>query len=357
LVKKLKVFIDGSTNINSSKDYFGQFENQLFRILHASGLLPTNIEDADLFISVNHSNQAYKKYKSLGREKIKAILIRSEPIAVFPAQYTKRIVNKYDFVITLGQKEEILKNHYYVEHPYSYLPNPNLQMTKGSNVKNILVSEAFNKNFDLISWNKREIIVSMIASNKVSCIKDNNYDLRRSYARVLRAHFLRVYGDLWGASFCERLKHRLAVLLFSVKNLTFPNINSIYGEFFRKYTTYYGPVDDKHVIIKDSKFSLVVENSNQYISEKIFDAMMCGSIPIYFGPNLDDLGIPGKDIAVLYKGPAEKLEDYIMNLTDTDIENYLSSIRKFLQSENFIDVWLEETVYRKIANKIISFYG
>lgn len=355
-MRQLKVFIVGSAKIDYSKDFLGDFNNQLLSIFEKSHLIISTLPESDLFISINHSNQAYKKFQKSGKKKNQAILIRSEPDVVFPAQYKERIVNKYGLVITLGNKEKDDGGFYYVQNPYSYLPNPNSQMTRGPDVKVILDSREFNELFEFENWQKRRIILSLIASNKVSCIRHNNYNLRRDLAVAFPRDFLNIYGELWNSNIRKKLKHRVAVVFHGIRNLTVPNLICIYGSLFRKYENYVGLLDDKHVIVRQSKFSLVIENSNEYISEKIFDALINGSIPIYIGPELAKMGIPGKDIAITYEGSPKMLESKIRNLSDNEVKNYLDSIKRFLNSKDFTDNWINHVVYRKIAAKIQEFY-
>jgi hypothetical protein len=46
-----------------------------------------------------------------------------------------------------------------------------------------------------------------------------------------------------------------------------------------------------------SPISIVVENSSDYVSEKVVDALVHGVAPIYIGPQLSSFGIPD-DVAI-----------------------------------------------------------
>ena len=58
-----------------------------------------------------------------------------------------------------------------------------------------------------------------------------------------------------------------------------------YGKTIRDIPSYRGYSAIKFQTIAEYKYNLVIENSNEdwYISEKIFDALMCGCMPIYYG--------------------------------------------------------------------------
>lgn len=79
---------------------------------------------------------------------------------------------------------------------------------------------------------------------------------------------------------------RLFLENFSAANPQF----DLFGKFSKLATTipsYRGQSIFKWKTVSQYKYSLVIENSTDdyYISEKIFDALICGSMPIYHGSN------------------------------------------------------------------------
>jgi hypothetical protein len=351
----LKVYVSGSIPIDYSFDNYGEFNNQFLRALQKSPFHISDLKDADILISINHSNSAYKSFMKFGKTKKQCVLIRIEPYAVFPAQYSKRITDKYSLIISVGYKEIDEGKYYYVGYPYSCLPNPNAQLTKGTSASQIIKSEEFEALFTLNNWLNRTILVSLIASNKVSSTTNNNYGLRRNLAYSFSKSALNIYGDLWDANFLKKLDHRLRVAIHAIRNRTFPNSFSVYGSFFRRYKNFIGKIENKQSFVKNSKFSLIVENSNDSVSEKLFDALINGSIPIYYGPQLKDVGIPGHLISLDGTKPTKYLEEKIANMPNDEIANYLKEIKKFLKSQFFLEYWTEENVYKKIIEKIQKF--
>ncbi len=352
---KIHLYINGSQNIDYSQYKNIKPKNSFLSAIHKAGFIISGPEKADLFVSINHSSKSYKNFTKFGKTKNQCILLRFEPECIFPAQYKKKVTDKYALVVTHGRKENSQGKFYDICFPYSSLPNPNLQMTKGISVEKILESDNFENLFKLDNWLQRNIIVSLIASNKVSPIKRSNYGLRRDLSKSFSKPILEIYGDLWNANFFKKILHRIRVAFHAIRNGCIPNLTSIYGSFFTKYRNYVGPIVDKRPITEQSKFSLVVENSNYHVSEKLFDALISGSIPIYFGPNLEDFGIPGKKITFRYEGTVQKLEEEISNISNEEITNYLKEIKIFLKSEAFIEHWNQKIVYKKIIEKIHLF--
>jgi hypothetical protein len=77
---------------------------------------------------------------------------------------------------------------------------------------------------------------------------------------------------------------RLFLEMFSAANPLF----DLFGKFSKlsaAIPSYRGQCISKWKIISQYKYSLVIENSTDdyYISEKIFDALICGCMPIYYG--------------------------------------------------------------------------
>lgn len=156
LARPLNVYVCGSAKLDYSRDTFGNLNNQLLDTFEKSDFNISTLEESNIFISINHSRKVYRKFHKLGGVKSKAVLIRTEPVVVFPAQYRKSVYDKYGLIITLGHKEKDMGNLYYLENPYTYLPNPNLQMSKGPKIEEILKAKEFNELFELENWKKRD---------------------------------------------------------------------------------------------------------------------------------------------------------------------------------------------------------
>ena len=350
-----KVYVSGSIPIDYSFDNYGEYNNQFLRALQKSSFQISSLKEADILILINHSNSSYKTFMKSGKTKKQCILIRIEPYSVFPAQYSKKITDKYGLIISVGYKEIDEGRYYYVGYPYTYLPNPNAQLTKGTSAAQIIDSDEFEELFTLNNWLNRTILISLIASNKVSSTTNNNYGLRRNLAYSFSRSTLQIYGGLWDANFLEKINHRLRVVIHAIRNRTFPNPFGIYGSFFRRYNNFIGQIEDKQSFVKNSKFSLIVENSNSIVTEKLFDALINGSIPVYFGPQLNDMGIPGYKLSLVCTGSIKCLEEKISNISNDEVACYLEEMKKFLKSQSFLGYWTEENVFNKIIQKIQKF--
>ena len=101
-----------------------------------------------------------------------------------------------------------------------------------------------------------------------------------------------------------------------------------------------GFVRDKIKFLSEYKFSIAMENSegDGYISEKIVDSFLAGTIPIYFGDYMIDEYInPKSFILIRNQRDMDKKIDYIMRI-DNDDNLYRSILKeKVFIDEFFID--------------------
>jgi hypothetical protein len=225
-----------------------------------------------------------------------------------------------------------------------------------NSLKEITQNNIDNHLFDYAAWNSRSDYLVMINSNKVSAISVENYSLRRYFAKGIHKEFLSVYGDLWSSSFLNKVRHRIEVLFFSLTSGVMPNLKSIYGSLHVKYPGSKGVISDKHEVLQNSKFSIVIENDPSYISEKLFDSMINGSIPIYSGPFVPDAIIPQGTYIALPEHPYQLLP-ILEALSDIDLTLLLKNIKDFLSSNAFLAVWSKELVFTEIGQRIVNHFG
>ena len=110
-----------------------------------------------------------------------------------------------------------------------------------------------------------------------------------------------------------------------------------------------GPVKNKKEFLTSYKFSIAMENSegNGYISEKIVDSFLAGTIPIYYGDYMIDEYINPKSF-ILIKGEKDMFEkiEYIKKI---DNDDYL--YKSFLKEKILID----ENIQKKNEKELKHF--
>ena len=321
--------------------------SKLLSILQLGAFEITFNAKADYLLAIDHNRSAYKKFIKKGGAPERAFLLRLEPPSVFPAQYRHSIESKYGTIFTPGSI--LIRSKDFIGWPYQIHADPNSPTYTVDGIEKFIAPS----NIDYEEWCRREIFLAMIAANKVAPTLGQNYALRRKFAKKLKSPDFHLFGALWNESLRLKLRHRLAVSYFAIRQGTLPNFISIYGNLLNKYPRSLGLTHDKHVVLKNSKFSLVIENSDTYVSEKLFDSLISGCIPVYFGPNLERAGI-SSELVISYHGSPNNLIQTLANLSQSEIQSKLSAITKFLATDSFKSTWFESNVYENIAKIMLS---
>ena len=306
---------------------------------------------AQFLISMNHNPRAYKEFLKSGGDRKKTVLILLEPRAVYPAQYSSKILNLYSHVLSPGNPRFRDSMGDFIPWPYQVSPNPLSPIDESSSLQSKVMVNLKSGLFDYDNWSGRSKFIIMINANKVSPSKSENYGLRRVFAHRISKEFLAVYGELWVSSFPKKILHRLFIILFALKSGQWPRLTHVYGNLHWKFNTAKGPIEDKQVILQSSKFSIVIENDDSYVSEKIFDSLINGCIPIYSGLKEVSRIIPSEIYIDLPKSPGE-LVSLLEKLSENDIRRILRAMQTYLESEAFAKSWDKTRVFGQLASSI-----
>ena len=103
------------------------------------------------------------------------------------------------------------------------------------------------------------------------------------------------------------------------------------------HSSYRGRADKKSETYHKYKFAICFENMkniNGYVTEKLFDCLTSGVVPVYWGAENIDSYVP-KECFVDYRkfSSLEELANYLFNVTEEEYQEYLFSAKKFLHSD------------------------
>jgi len=310
-----------------------------------------NVDNSQALINLNHNRTSLKIFNSRAAHEKFSFLVLLEPKSVYPSQYAPKILEKYNRCFYPGNRLRQSLEEEVLGWPYLFNENPANPGAVEITLSDYLAEVFAEQIFEPVRWSSRKNEITMIAANKVSPTNENLYKIRRIFANSLAPDTLKLYGPLWSESFLNQLRHRLAVLVFSLKSGYSPNLKSLFGDLGKSYPAAIGTVKNKHTVLRDSKFSLVIENSSENITEKLFDALINGAIPIYIGPDLQKSDIPPQ-VAIQGVKDANSILEILGTISVEEISQHLESISQFLQSSAFLDVWSASNVYRRIASEI-----
>jgi hypothetical protein len=177
------------------------------------------------------------------------------------------------------------------------------------------------REFPQVHFDQRKLLVN-ISMNKFSNHPNELYSVRRDAIKYFeQAHpdNFDLYGLKWNQP--SILKERLIPWLLT------------------SYISYRGAVKNKWEVMPNYRFSICYENVRDvpgYVTEKIFDSMRCGCVPIYWGAsNINDY--VDSDAFIdrrKFKTNAE-LDNFITNMTEYEYTCYQDAMKKYLNSSRF----------------------
>lgn len=345
--------IVGSVNqpIGYGSEYYS-----LSKYLQDFGMDETSIENCEGSIFINYDRNSYRQYLKLKKNIKNLVLIRLEPTGVFPLQYENFIEKKFGLIIDPGRVSRTSDKSDFIGWPYKYHLNPATPSPHDPDLNKLIDHAISNDFYNLRNWKLKQDKIVLIAANKVSPTSISNYKLRRRFAKHMSIHELDTYGPLWRASLNSKLLHRISVGLNALKSGYFPNLLEIYGDLHWNFPTYIGEPKNKHQIIQHYRYSLVIENSSDYCSEKLLDVVINGSIPIYVGPKHFELNLPG-EMYFSCDGTVNDLKSILSSIKERDIIDMLAVMKEFIQSKKFLMNWTSDRVYENIARRIYKFWN
>lgn len=267
----------------------------------------------DILVANTHSNHEIELCERNQIPLSNRFLILWEPKQIRPELYLKKNILKYGTVFT----------------PSRYWVNGDsvidFKWPQGPSTTNF---EEYDK------WILRKNKSVMVASNKYSFVKGENYSLRRSVvSEKLANQIIDVAGHDWELnikSLC--LKTAKSIWRSKGKNLSIRSCTNLKP----KLMNYIGSVESKSELSSHFRIALVIENSSDYISEKLFDALNSQNIVVYVGPDLKHFG----------------LSDQMAIKVSPDLNCILLEIKKVLamnEREQFEIVTRQQLEYKRIA--------
>lgn len=221
------------------------------------------------------------------------VLIRLEPKVVLPNTYNLKEAD-FDLVVDTGFR--------------NYSPFAQPQLEESTRLLPELSQERKSK-------------FCLIVANKFSPIKGELYSLRKEAA--LRIDNIALYGRQWELKLPQKLLIAAKALLFALTYWSEVQLKSL-PSFLSRNPTSKGEVGEKSGTYQEYKYALVIENEKDYVSEKLFDALCSGCIPVYVGPKVREI----------------EWLDHLMFRAEADLASIESAMKKALEVD--YQTWLAE---------------
>jgi len=287
----------------------------------------TGISSADTVFCFNYRKRFLQACLRSGIPRDKMVLFLYEPNVVMSEQYSPSVWRYYGKIFTYRD---------------DLIGRPGFFKMRLPQEQQLLDS--------FPSFSDRRFL-TMINANKYSYVDGELYSYRRRAIRFFEETTgdFDLYGHGWGQNAALRpgtilkgLSHRKPRAL--IKDI---------WQGFQKFSSYRGVIDRKHWVLSRYKYSLCFENdlaAPGYITEKIFDCLISGTIPVYLGAGNIEQYIP-KDCYIdmrTFPGFPE-LYTYLLEYRESDFLRTQDAGQRFIRSDAFAK-WRSKYVFQDIAD-------
>ena len=256
-------------------------------------------------------------------------------------------LNQFDFVFTWDRK--LLNNGLQDDEAGFIPPNRFIEIHHPNPIP-----AKSRPDFQSLKFNQRKDFICLIGSNRHANLLDGRelYSERVKAIRWFEAHALndfKLYGNGWNVP-QKRFGH-----LGKVRYRMDKVVPWLLGK--PVFPSYQGPAKTKYEVLSNTKFCICFENARDihgYITEKIFDCLFAGCIPVYWGDAEISKSIPAECFVDFrqYRSYA-KLYEHLKAMTPAQYSRHQEVARDFLQSIKF-EPYSSESFAEAVINKIVQ---
>jgi hypothetical protein len=314
----MRVFLTGK---NARQDLDEGFPTSLEHNLGVNNhTLCSSLDDEpEVVICVDFENSTLPVLKRAKRMNIPRVLIKQEPIVVFPQHRFPNPKGLFDYVITKGKVSE--------GGLYNY-------------------GNTWPKSIEFAEARKRKFVA--VTANKWSAIGGELYELRRKvYASD---HRVDLFGRGWQATPYQEISQVIKELILASMSGVFPKLPSL-SNWRSKPQNYLGAVDNKRTIMASYDYALIIENCTFYNSEKLMDSLLVGNFPVYVGGNLEGLGIPN-EFVIQATADCNSVIRAIDEAFEIDLVKFRKNLLDWLVEPSTQENWSANQIWRRILRDI-----
>lgn len=240
----------------------------------------------------------------------KSYLVLLEPELIIPANYNRRTHKRFRKVFT-WLEDLVESDSRYVKIRVPQIPPPISRVAP---------------------FEEREKLCCMIAGGKLSLHPKELYSERIRWIRWFEKRHPADF-DFYGAGW-ERMWMTGPLYIRAINKLPFWR-----KLFFSNFKNYRGKVDKKFETLSKYRFSICLENGQGfrgYITEKIFDCLFSGNVPLYHGAPDITHEVPKECFIDLREFKSkEEIYERISTMSAREFNAYQESARRFLSSPRF----------------------
>jgi hypothetical protein len=195
---------------------------------------------------------------------------------------------------------------------------------------------------------------AIVNEHKFSASRRSQYGLRRNVIRYFeknQASQLSLFGVEWKKGKLIELRRRLFALKQSFNSPEFKP-REAFTDLWHSYSVLSGHMHEDCEDLQKFKFSIVIENDIDYVSEKIWKSLYAGVFPIYIGPDLSN-DSELKDLVGVTEPNLEAIIERINEVKNLDLLSFRKKIDSLLTNIDSTKYGLKQTSTH-FANSLIS---
>lgn len=195
---------------------------------------------------------------------------------------------------------------------------------------------------------------AIVNEHKFSGSKRSQYGLRREVIKYFEKNLpnhLSLYGVEWQKGKLIELRRRLFVLKQSINSPEFSPREAL-SDLWHSYSVLSGHMHEDCEELQKFKFSIVIENDIDYVSEKIWKSLYAGVIPIYIGPDLSN-DPELKDLVGVTEPNLDAVVERINQVKNLDLISLRKKVDAFLTNINSTKYGFKQSSTH-FANSLIS---
>lgn len=282
----------------------------------------------DALVSHRHSNVYMSEAKKNRIPISKRVLVIWEPYIAISKNYSKKVLSQYGKV---------------------YAPSP-IWASRVLGESFAWPQDAIVEIEDFEKWSLRESKFVVIQGNKFSAVSGELYSLRRKVFAKLGSH-IHLFGKDWNQGLLKDfwLWTKSALRSFPCRI----SLRSLFGVGkFQK--SFQGMTGNKAETLTRYKFAIVIENSPDFVSEKLFDCISAGCLVLYVGPNLEKFNLPSSNF-FLYDASVEEVKKAAFKILSFSASEQYAIAKSLNSSFSSISKdWENSTVLGKLARQILT---
>lgn len=221
------------------------------------------VEMPEIVIFLNWAADSKVVYGQAKANALPVTLIKMEPSVVVPKYLEGSFFSKFDRVVDVGGGQGKTGINFPIDWNLNY--------------------------FDSTERLDRAVAVS---ARKYSFVAGELYSLRaKAYSEMATIDLFGVGWDRPVGLDLLKVGRELQIAITQARgSVSFETFSYL----FRRPLNYKGAASNKLLSMSQYKVALVIENSPEYMSEKLMDSLLAGNIPVYVGPPVHGYGIPSE---------------------------------------------------------------